>query len=263
MTYPTVLCAGEPLTFQSIGHGHHADISWSFGAGATPKQATGPIVDVSFSSFGLYQVTLTVTENGCTATQIETISVVNNPSVCTPSLAVDLKAMNQTAVMVSWSVQDPSDYFYEVERSPDGFSFTPIGEVAVAETIVDQTQYFSFMDDRPKQGFNYYRVKVMDDLGNEGFSDIEKITLTATSKYLALYPNPFTDQVNIEILEDRGQEITIELWTPQGVVLRSFEFGKGERLENISLGDVAAGTYFLKAMYDNQMVKVIKVIKKQ
>ena len=263
MAYPTVLCSNETLTFQSIGHGHDADISWSFGVGATPKQATGPTVDVSFSSFGLYKVTLTVTENGCTATQIETISVVNNPSVCSQSLAVDLEAMNQRAVMVSWSVQDPGSYSYEVERAPDGISFAPIGQVAVAETVVDQTQYFSFMDENPKQGFNYYRVKVMDEAGNEGLSEVEKITLTAHSKYVALYPNPFTDQINVEILEDRDQEVTIELLTPQGVVLRSFEFGKGERVETIRLGDVAAGTYFLKAMYDNQMVKVMKIIKKQ
>ncbi|MEM6396857.1 MAG: SdrD B-like domain-containing protein [Bacteroidota bacterium] len=79
---PSVICENEVVTFSAAGAGPGAQYSWNFGFAATVPTSNAQSVDVSFISFGSFTVTLSVTENGCTATATQQITITNNPNIC-------------------------------------------------------------------------------------------------------------------------------------------------------------------------------------
>lgn len=67
-TPPEALCGASNVTLTAEGvTGPGATYAWTFGAGATPATAQGPQVSTTFAPNGVQSVTLTATQNGCTA----------------------------------------------------------------------------------------------------------------------------------------------------------------------------------------------------
>lgn len=80
-TAPPAACgAGEVVLTAEGTFGSQADISWNFGAGSTPPTATGSPVTTTFPGTGANPVSLTVTENGCTATFTNDVVVYAQPT---------------------------------------------------------------------------------------------------------------------------------------------------------------------------------------
>lgn len=80
-TAPPAACGtGDVVLTAEGGFGTDASITWNLGAGATPPTATGSPVTVSFPGTGANPVTLTVSQNGCTATFSDNITVYANPN---------------------------------------------------------------------------------------------------------------------------------------------------------------------------------------
>ena len=71
---PASICAGEAALFTATGAGSGSVYSWSFMNG-TPLTATGSSVSSTWNTPGEYDITLTVTKNGCTATYVKSIVI--------------------------------------------------------------------------------------------------------------------------------------------------------------------------------------------
>ena len=80
-TAPEAACgAGEvELTAEGVFSGQ-ANVTWNFGAGATPPTATGVTVSTVFSGTGSQVVTVTVSESGCTGTYSDNVVVYAQPN---------------------------------------------------------------------------------------------------------------------------------------------------------------------------------------
>lgn len=79
---PVLVCQGDVVTFYSTGSSDGATYMWEFGPGVVPATAVGETATVTFVSFGSYEVTLTVTKNGCTSTAIHDITVTLGSPFC-------------------------------------------------------------------------------------------------------------------------------------------------------------------------------------
>ena len=71
---PTTICAAEPALFTATGAGSGSVYNWTFMSG-TPATAIGSSVTSTWNTPGEYDITLTVTKNGCTATYIRSIVI--------------------------------------------------------------------------------------------------------------------------------------------------------------------------------------------
>ena len=82
---------------------------------------------------------------------------------------------NDESVSIDWSTvsESNSDYF-KVERSIDGSNFDAIGKVKAQGNSVEQINY-SFIDEDPVQGINYYRLRQVDLDGSFFFSEISPV----------------------------------------------------------------------------------------
>lgn len=77
---PDAVCANETASFSVATATPDAQITWNFTGPATPSTVNGRNALIAFTSFGQVSVTVTVTENGCTATNIAYLSVLSDSS---------------------------------------------------------------------------------------------------------------------------------------------------------------------------------------
>jgi hypothetical protein len=71
---PLTICANEGALFNAVGQGSGSVYTWTFNGG-TPATGTGSSFTSAWSTPGEYDITLTVTKNGCTGTFTRSIII--------------------------------------------------------------------------------------------------------------------------------------------------------------------------------------------
>lgn len=259
---PEIICWGQSATFTAAGAGPAALIQWSFGPGVSPQTATGSPVTVNFSSFGTFQVGLSVTENGCTASNFRQITVTNSPIYCGNGLVINADPTALREVLVEWDMpeQEP-EHLYVIERSADSITFVALAELNGHDRIEGGRKQYRFTDDKPKQGRNYYRIRYVTVFGDEGYSNVEEVILYADSKLVLLYPNPVSGEAVLELFETFNGDVTLDIVSANGTWLHRIVMPKEVKQQTIDFSNYPAGLYFLRLRYGELELKRLKVVK--
>lgn len=94
--------------------------------------------------------------------------VVNSVQSPLPVRLISFTAQKQgSTVLLNWQVNGAKKF--EVERSADGDRFTPIAKLS----------NFSLVDLWPLQGFNFYRLKMIEDDGSFSYSPIARVQFSS------------------------------------------------------------------------------------
>ncbi|MEN0002598.1 MAG: SdrD B-like domain-containing protein [Bacteroidota bacterium] len=259
---PSIVCEDTPTTFFAAGVGPDAVVEWDFGPGASPQMAMGSNVDVTWSSFGNFEIHLSVTENGCTSTDVRSVTVTNSPVQCGNGLVIDVNVLNQAVIMVDWRVPEQQQQVgFSVEHSPDGENFTTIGQMLAPTITGDGQDYYEFIHEDPKMGRNYYRVKMEDSFGTTAYSDIGEGIIYGDSRIAMLFPNPVEDQLRLELFETFDDEVTINVIGIQGIIYETLRLPADTKQLDVDFSNYAAGTYFLRLSLGKVDVKTMKVVK--
>lgn len=159
------------------------------------------------------------------AVQYTTTSVIIVVSASFPVELTDFsaKALEKT-VRLDWTTAtETHNKGFFVERSADGERWQSLGFVAGQGNSIASVSY-SFLDEKPFPGINYYRLLQVDFDGRETFSAIVPVTLEDRPGKLAIYPNPvaaggeclitypFSDEetaVFLRILDANGRQVAI------------------------------------------------------
>jgi hypothetical protein len=106
---------------------------------------------------------------------------------------------NSQDVLLSWSTatETNNDHF-EVEHSADGINYNTIGTVKGSGTSTS-IQNYSFKDNEPGNGNNFYRLKQVDNEGNEFYSTVVEKEVKEEVKAMTVFPNPAKDQFTISV----------------------------------------------------------------
>ena len=145
---------------------------------------------------------------------------------------------------------------YEVEWSRDGRSFVTLGKVeSGTETNGVFTHEFTHIS--PEHGLNYYRIKQLDFNGKYAYTDIEVVAIDRLVTQLsAVYPNPTNDEINIEFLEPKSEEIAIELYSIHGEILSQVVTSQETQIFTLNLQSYPMGTYILRV--GNEIHRLVK-----
>lgn len=157
--------------------------------------------------------------------------------------AVELNSNNTTTQ--TWkTMQEINFSHFNVERSQDGNSWNTIGTVQAKGNSATETDY-SFTDQNPSAGVNYYRLKVIDLDGRYEYSEI-KVLRNAQVNTISFFPNPARDYVNVALGEASGTQVTVRLINLAGMVLqeRKAVAGNGTTI-SLPLQQCASGMYIL------------------
>ena len=95
-----------------------------------------------------------------------------------------------------------------------------------------------------------------------------------SAKQYKAYPNPFNDQLFVELLQFEDQtkwtvvkgngaleEGVIEIYNAQGIMMKTQRFAKEDTRYEINTQQLPNGSYFIKVLPINGEIKTIKVIK--
>ncbi len=102
-------------------------------------------------------------------------------------------------VELDWATESENNTeVFVVERSVNGVVFETIGEVAAVGFSTLRNDY-DFTDSKPNEGFNYYRLKIVDFDNTSTYSNVIALNIEKTS-FVNVYPNPLMAEriVNIE-----------------------------------------------------------------
>lgn len=138
-----------------------------------------------------------------------------------PTLPVNLfqfkaEKQNETAIL-QWMTASESDMeYYTIERSTNGISFSPIGQVQSANNNAIHT--YSFADNAPMVGTNYYRLKMKGLAGYLKYSSVVSVMFTQKIT-IALYPTIVKKGETIKASANSSEPLQILFYNTSGQLI--------------------------------------------
>jgi hypothetical protein len=224
---------------------------WSFDQGISNGDNTGLKVAVDNAP---------LTNNGNLSKFALTAASASNYTVHTlVPLPVNLtlftvsKQSNNTALLQWQTAQEQNSRDFIIERSGNGSTYTDIGSVAAAGTSHVKTNY-SFTDDNPIEGKNYYRLRETDLDGKSMYSPVRVLAFTKAGN-LVWYS---TGSKSAEVRLQNGSNELYTIADMAGHTLRTGRLSSGVT----TLSQLPGGVYFVKVTTNAGDELVTKVVVK-
>lgn len=151
---------------------------------------------------------------------------------------------------------------YELESSNDGMSFQKITQKAALGSTSSQN-YYSFDDYAYYNPVTYYRLKMIDHDLSYKYSQVISIENSAKESSLVnIFPNPATNEVNVQIKAPGQTKAEIKMTDMLGKILFYKAIDLVNNMETISIntGYLADGSYIVTVNYSNESPVNKKVI---
>jgi len=173
-----------------------------------------------------------------------------------PVSLVDFTGEKQNdKVRLGWTTStETNSHYFALERSVDGLSFEEIGRVDAAGTCFS-TRHYSFIDQGPQPGTNYYRLRQVSLNGSAIYSNIVAFDFIRQEILLTnLRPNPTSGAVNGDFYTPAGGRLRIRVLDYMGHVLldEARTVPPGLSPLNTSLEGYPPGIYFLQVDLNEQ-----------
>ncbi|MBS1921653.1 MAG: exo-alpha-sialidase [Bacteroidetes bacterium] len=168
------------------------------------------------------------------------------------------KLLSTGQVQLDWKAQTDNAFsHFEVERFTTGANFQVIGQVA-------KENPFTFIDNNPATGNNYYRIKGVDIDGSAKYSKVININNNASAISMSIHPNPVSDQLTLRLKTGNAGNVNIQITDMAGHVVlnKKYTVNPGDNEMALNVKTWQAELYFIKATdNNNQLLSVQKFIK--
>lgn len=200
-----------------------------------------------------------VTSKGGTAdvgSELRVYNIYSAPaSVALPVEMAYFSAQKQDkAVQLEWLTEtEKNSAYFEVYRSTDGLSFSPIAKLQAAGDS-DKPRIYGYRDEAlPQTQWLYYRLKQIDTDGRFVWSEVKVIERTLNNEVVQVYPQPSNHNIFIQTNPDVEIQ-NIELFNAQSQKIDS-PFQSGVGLAEVKLNNVPAGLYILRIHTDRGTIQ--------
>jgi hypothetical protein len=176
-------------------------------------------------------------------------------------LAIDLRSISATNFgsrnRVDWSTASEQDGDrFEVQRSGSGQDFTAIGQVRAK----GQESSYSYWDEHPFAGINYYRLKMLHTDGHFSYSQTVTAVVRENGSFsLEAFPNPTADVLNIRVYGSQASSASVSICDLAGKAIKIVPVSSN--IATIDIRDLADGIYLVK-YEDDKNTQTIKVSKR-
>jgi hypothetical protein len=151
-----------------------------------------------------------------------------------------MATMQKDKVSLQWqTASEENSKNFLLQHSTDGNNWNTIATL-VAAGYSKQTREYSYVDNNPVQGINYYRLEQIDLDGKSNLSPTRMIKIEAQKNKLVLV-NPVRNRV-LEIQNNRPS--TLALYTEDGRLIWKKWLNAGK--QNIELRGISNGIYYLQ-----------------
>jgi Secretion system C-terminal sorting domain len=207
-------------------------------------------------SIGTHYLCIRSKQNPWSVTNVVPFSA----TVATPLTWQYIKAqLINKQTQVSWgTAQEANTNFFEIEHSIDARTFKKIGEVIAAGNSTTSKNYL-FNHTNPVNGFNYYRIKQIDNNGSFKYSVVVTILKKDDLDKTIVAPNPVKDVLHV--VEPSSTFITnAEIYSTTGTLILRKNINADVQVYSIPVNNLPTAQYVLKVNY-NGTVKSYSFIK--
>jgi len=156
---------------------------------------------------------------------------------------------------IDWTTsEEAKGDIFSLERSADGQHFAAIAELAAR----GHSGAYSYWDEGPYTGVNYYRIKLTDPGNRVRYSSIAEATVKGTLGNMTAYPNPARDKVTVRVAGSSAGTASISINDMMGRELINVPVN-GNQME-VDISGLPDGLYLLKYKDDagSQVIKIEK-----
>jgi serine protease AprX len=172
-------------------------------------------------------------------------------------LASFTASVSQNNVILNWTTAtEQNNHGFQVQRKPEGGTFTTIGFVNGSGSSTTQKTY-TFTDNNPLFGKSFYRLKQVDFNGTYKYSQEVSVNVNSPVDYQVYqnYPNPFNpsttlsyylpkaSNVQLTIYNILGKEIRVLLQGNQDAGLHRVEFNAENLSSGMYIAEFTANTF--------------------
>ena len=158
-----------------------------------------------------------------------------------------LAVQKPAGIQLNWeTLTEQNSSHFDVERSDDGVNFTAIGRVNAKGNSTNKQPY-TFLDETPMTGINYYRLKLSDIDNSYTYSRIVAIKNSNQPLSLELFPNPASSLLQVQLSARQKEIIRLYITDASGRMIdsRSVSLSEGKNALRIPVLHLPNGTYFL------------------
>ena len=152
---------------------------------------------------------------------------------------------NQTQLTFSTATEENNDFF-AIERSGNGTDFRTIGKVNGAGTTTS-IQNYTFMDETPLSGINYYRLKQVDFDSLFTYSPVVNVVFDRKAGIL-LAPTPVQDQLRVELDEMLQEDANLQLFDFAGRLVKTGVLLAENTVFNVEVANLTPGNYVIRVV---------------
>jgi hypothetical protein len=172
-------------------------------------------------------------------------------------------AKTPESVQIIWTTNSSrKNGLFILERSSDGKVFTPIYQVGAFKPT-DELITYNFEDKQALEGSNYYHLQLIYLDKSETMTKPVFVQMDTYSDF-ALFPNPATEGVSIDVKKWLGKAVNIEISDNSGYVVFTQKLdAQHNRLHTLDVNNLASGSYFVRLTAANQrpLVKKLMILK--
>ncbi|HMJ45941.1 MAG TPA: hypothetical protein VK498_01340 [Ferruginibacter sp.] len=168
---------------------------------------------------------------------------------------------NAQEVQLQWiTAWEINTKYFEVEWSDDGQHFTKI-ILLPAAGISSQNLQYGYLHKMAVDGYNYYRLKMIDIDGRFTYSPVVNIKVAVSATKIAVFQNPVIDFLEFRVMAVKNETIVMNMFTSDGkaIASKSFTITKGNNQLSWSMQLLAPGNYFISP--GNNQFETIRVMK--
>jgi hypothetical protein len=172
-------------------------------------------------------------------------------------ISFGLQKNKNNEVVLHWSATNQvNTAAFEIERSNNGKDdWQTIGSIPAAGTYA-ATKDYSYTDAAPKNGSNYYRLKMIDIDHASTYSPIQSMTVANQEEKIVVWPSVTRDKIYVQGI---NTEVTVCVFDMTGQQVLKTKLTNSS--QGLSLVNLQPKVYIVQIIKDGQLATTTKVIK--
>ena len=169
--------------------------------------------------------------------------------------------MTEQMVAINYEVvNEATNAYYLLEYAVDGTNFEALP--GVENALGMPIQQYEMMDQNPKLGSGFYRVKYIEQDGTYQYSDpIAILFKQEDTKHIIVHPNPFVNEMTINFIEPLTQDAKIIVSNSLGRIMDVCEAKQGTNRLLIDCPNYPAGFYTIYVKVKGKRSIVYRTLK--
>jgi len=255
LTMPNVVttgntCVGGSATF-TLPASPFYSYTWLRPNGSTSTGNALTVSPVTVSDTGTYKLSVTSTIGGCTNTLSKSYKLSACQALAETMLRFNGQWKNGNIQLIWQTADEVNMSYYIVERSTDGYVFTPVQEVEAKGGIQNT---YTDIDTHVPSGVVYYRIQSVEKGGSVNYSSIISFK-KANGQSFSVYPTLIAGNTPVTVTRSAASHTTfIKVIGVDGKVWQTIPVAAGLTQMNINLSNLAKGSYFIVFTSDDNVV---------